>query len=243
MRYQPTDRPDRGHIGEHWNKYYLRSIQIILQATHGVVSGAPEFFKKAFGDTEDEFLKILRMPHDFIFNRDWYEKYGSRAELEEFNVEFKKLDESEVQELMDFLASHFPSEYLKESKKIKNNKIKNMIPFYKLLTEEENKKIWSSQKQIKNKLKIAMADDEIVEDAGLDHNPDSEIEENMRKVISQIINMNNISKQITVGKDILELLTSGMYLDPLTIYREYIQNSADSIEKAVSKGLLKSIEG
>ena len=55
--------------------------------------------------------------------------------------------------------------------------------------------------------------------------------------------MNNISKQITVGKDILELLTSGMYLDPLTIYREYIQNSADSIEKAVSKGLLKSTEG
>ena len=54
--------------------------------------------------------------------------------------------------------------------------------------------------------------------------------------------MNNSSKQITVGKDILELLTSGMYLDPLTIYREYIQNCADSIEKAVNKGLLKSIE-
>ena len=54
--------------------------------------------------------------------------------------------------------------------------------------------------------------------------------------------MNSSSKQITIGKDILELLTSGMYLDPLTIYREYIQNSADSIEKAVSKGLLKSIE-
>ncbi len=54
--------------------------------------------------------------------------------------------------------------------------------------------------------------------------------------------MNSTSKQITVGKDILELLTSGMYLDPLTIYREYIQNSADSIEKAVDKGLLKSVE-
>ena len=125
------------------------------------------------------------MPHDFIFNRDWYEKYGGRAELEEFNVQFNKLDESEVQELIDFLASHFPSEYLKESKKIKNHKIKNVIPFYEQMTEEENRKIWASQKQIKNKLKIAMADDEIVEDAGLDHNPDSEIEENMRKVISR----------------------------------------------------------
>ena len=32
------------------------------------------------------------------------------------------------------------------------------------------------------------------------------------------------NNEVTVGKDILELLTSGMYLDPLTIYREYIQN-------------------
>ena len=53
--------------------------------------------------------------------------------------------------------------------------------------------------------------------------------------------MNSTSKQITVGKDILELLTSGIYLDPHN-YREYIQNSADSIEKAVDKGLLKVIE-
>ena len=74
---------------------------------------------------------------------------------------------------------------MKESKKIENHKIKNVIPFYEQMTEEENRKIWASQKQIKNKLKIAMADDEIVEDAGLDHNPDSEIEENMRKVISR----------------------------------------------------------
>ena len=43
MRYQPTDRPDRGFIGKNWNKHYLRSMQVILQATHGVVSGAPDF--------------------------------------------------------------------------------------------------------------------------------------------------------------------------------------------------------
>src|SRR5258708_6983493 len=55
MRYQPTDRPDRGHIGEKWKRYQLRSLQIILQATHGVVSGEPDFFKRAFGDTFDDF--------------------------------------------------------------------------------------------------------------------------------------------------------------------------------------------
>ena len=36
MRYQPTDRPDRGHVGEKWSRYQLRSMQIILQATHGI---------------------------------------------------------------------------------------------------------------------------------------------------------------------------------------------------------------
>ena len=50
------------------------------------------------------------------------------------------------------------------------------------------------------------------------------------------------NNDVTVGKDILELLTSGMYLDPLTIYREYIQNSADSVEKSVDEGLLQSVE-
>lgn len=36
---------------------------------------------------------------------------------------------------------------------------------------------------------------------------------------------------IIVGKDILELLANAMYLDPLTIYREYIQNCADSFDE------------
>ena len=35
---------------------------------------------------------------------------------------------------------------------------------------------------------------------------------------------------VVIGKDILELLSSAMYTDPLTIYREYVQNSADAIE-------------
>ena len=43
---------------------------------------------------------------------------------------------------------------------------------------------------------------------------------------------------VTVGKDILELLSSSMYLEPLTIYREYVQNCADSIDDARRSGIL-----
>jgi molecular chaperone HtpG len=43
---------------------------------------------------------------------------------------------------------------------------------------------------------------------------------------------------IVVGKDILELVSSAMYVDPLTVYREYIQNAADSIDDAKDRDIL-----
>ena len=35
------------------------------------------------------------------------------------------------------------------------------------------------------------------------------------------------------GKFLLEILTRGMYSNPIHVYREYIQNSSDSIDKAI----------
>ncbi|NJO17778.1 MAG: hypothetical protein HC877_19225 [Thioploca sp.] len=45
---------------------------------------------------------------------------------------------------------------------------------------------------------------------------------------------------ITVGKHILDTLTVGMYADNRIIFREYIQNAADAIDKAVAEGVLAS---
>ncbi len=47
------------------------------------------------------------------------------------------------------------------------------------------------------------------------------------------------SYPIVIGKDVLELLSSAMYLDPMTIYREYIQNAADAIDQARTAGEIK----
>ena len=49
-----------------------------------------------------------------------------------------------------------------------------------------------------------------------------------------------LTNEIKVGKSILELLTTAMYASPLTIYREYIQNSVDSIDQARDRNLYKS---
>lgn len=41
-----------------------------------------------------------------------------------------------------------------------------------------------------------------------------------------------------IGKDVIESLTAGMYEDCRFIYREYVQNAADQIDKAVKTGLI-----
>src|SRR5258708_12466055 len=108
MRFQPTDLPTRSHVGEKWTRYQLRSMQLILQATHGVVSGAPEFFKRAFGDSFQDFENILARPHHFIFNRDWYERLAGKAEFLEFTGEFRKLSETDRLQLLHLLSSVDP---------------------------------------------------------------------------------------------------------------------------------------
>ncbi|MBB2708437.1 ATP-binding protein (plasmid) [Rhizobium sophoriradicis] len=44
--------------------------------------------------------------------------------------------------------------------------------------------------------------------------------------------------EVVVGRDVLELVSSAMYIDPMTVYREYVQNAADAIDEARANGLL-----
>ena len=45
-----------------------------------------------------------------------------------------------------------------------------------------------------------------------------------------------------IGKDVIESLTLGMYEDCRFIYREYIQNSADQVDKADAEKLINAGE-
>src|SRR5262249_30054669 len=130
MRYQPTDRPDRTFVGEKWTRYQLRSMQLVLQATHGVVSGSPEFFKRAFGETEERFHEILLRPHHFIFNRDWYERSSGRDEFDEYQSLMGKLNAIEKIELLELLSSREPRTFKEIPKVTENEKIRKVAPFY-----------------------------------------------------------------------------------------------------------------
>lgn len=104
MRYQPVTLKERTHIGKYWNRYYLRSFQIMLQATHGVVSGNPSFFMRAYGENKCEFENLLSMPHAFIFHRNHYEFGDGRPVLEEYFEYRNKLSESQEKEMISHLA-------------------------------------------------------------------------------------------------------------------------------------------
>lgn len=50
---------------------------------------------------------------------------------------------------------------------------------------------------------------------------------------------NKVDTAPQIGKDVIESLTLGMYEDCRFIYREYIQNAADAVDKAIDYALLE----
>lgn len=169
MRYQPTGRPDRGHVGEKWNSHYLRSMQVILQATHGIVSGAPDFFRKAFGDTYEEFEDILIRPHHFIFNRFWYEAYDGREELDEFRNILEDLVTEERLELLDYVSRTDKSALTERKGELSSPRLRKIVEFYKPLSKAEEREIWVAQRELRKSDPggYLLPEDERVEDAGL----------------------------------------------------------------------------
>jgi hypothetical protein len=134
-------------------------MQLILQATHGVVSGEPSFFKRAFGDTVEEFENLLIHPQHFIFNRDWYEFLGGKAQLDEYTSQFKKLTASEKDELLGLISSADPSELRGQMKLASAARVKAILRHYLPLPKEVEAEIWAQQRALKKR----------VEDAGLNY--------------------------------------------------------------------------
>jgi hypothetical protein len=170
MRYQPTDLPDRSFVSENWNRYYLRSMQIILQATHGIVSGSPEFFKQAFGEDKEEFENLLLRPQHYLFNRFWYEKHEGRNEFDSFEADFKRLTMEERHELANLLSGTTPSRFIGLIGKANSSKINHILSYYVPLPKEEETEIWRLMRQrLKDSKSIvaSIPEDELVEDAGL----------------------------------------------------------------------------
>ena len=177
MRYQPVTLKDRSHVGKKWNRYYLRSFQLMLQATKGVVSGSPSFFLRAYGEDAEEFERLLRMPHAFIFHREYFEDGEGRARREEYESLRRRLSDSREREFAGLLANpsngngmgprHFRE--LANDQSV-DRQIRQLMTFHGLDTKEEAKTNGRRLMEEMTGSSTYLEDDEVVEDAGLfDH--------------------------------------------------------------------------
>lgn len=122
MKYIPIDNKDRKFVGKNWNPKYLRSIQCILNATHGVVGPKRKFFERAFGKNLKEFKKLLLMPEEYIIYRSSHENNGAA----EWNDLYLSLTPKQQKEFHDLVyANHFD-----DSLKSKQPKVNALLSHY-----------------------------------------------------------------------------------------------------------------
>jgi hypothetical protein len=131
MRYSPINKTDRAYIGKKWHKRQIRAIQLILNATHGIVSHSLReykegkgFFYRAFGANESEFIENLWMPFHYLINRDYYELEHSN--IKEWRQAFKALSAHEAQEVMNWIKDGINKEHLNTQ----SGKLKEFMTHY-----------------------------------------------------------------------------------------------------------------
>lgn len=127
MKYADIQRTDREYVGEAWNKKYLRTINVILNVTKGVVAKEKDFFERAFGKDETEFIKILTMPDEFVRFRDFFESMGLIAL---WNSLYELLSEQEKQQLIEVLVNMVGKPEVLDYTYSEN--LNRILPLYKL---------------------------------------------------------------------------------------------------------------
>ncbi len=99
MRFIPINDVSRQHVSAGWHWRYLRGIQCILLATHGMVSPNRKFFRAAFGNSFDEFLELISMPDRYIIQR---QKYADN-DAADWRKRFRRLTSASRNELLQIL--------------------------------------------------------------------------------------------------------------------------------------------
>ncbi|MFA9394120.1 MAG: hypothetical protein ACERJ1_05325 [Halodesulfovibrio sp.] len=124
MRYSPIQETHRKYIGEHWSKREVRATQLVLNATHGIVSHKRKFFRRAFGHDQRTFEKQLFLPYDYIINRDICE-YDTGL-IAQWHKDFDKLASTELSEFKSIVRDGI----VKEIPTTSNMKINKLLEHY-----------------------------------------------------------------------------------------------------------------
>ena len=127
MKYHPIFGDyhlNRDYLGPHWNRKFIRAVQVILNATKGKIGKGKSFFYKAFGKDEEEFTKLLYMPETFILFRFFFEKEGL---TEEWWKAFNDLTPTELVEAKQIIEKNLFKDI---SFKTSNENILKVLKYY-----------------------------------------------------------------------------------------------------------------
>lgn len=149
MKYHPLRREagseidfshNRDYIGKYWNRKYIRAVQAILNSTKGQIGKGQSFFYEAFGNDEEEYLRLLDMPESFILYRfffkwlDGINGLGPQHWRETWNVCREKLSDEEWSEVLEVIHHN---DFKKETTEhFTDTDVRKLFGFYKNLRDE-----------------------------------------------------------------------------------------------------------
>ena len=168
MRYQPVTHIDRSHVGPRWTWYELRAFQIMLQVTHGAVSGTAGYFEIAYGANADESKELLIRPLAFIWHRKYYAQGEGQATREEYERQWPRMSSNDKNELMELIGSGGGTAGLRRAckdaleSKGTSWRVREVVPCYAMETRGERN--IELDREIAVKLKQGI----VIEDAGLE---------------------------------------------------------------------------
>ncbi len=134
MKYHPImDEKwltNRDYVSPHWKRKSIRTVQAVLNSTHGKIGKGRTFFFKAFGRSESEFLELTRMPESFIIMR-W------DAELSGLTDKWRNAYEKLNDEDRIFSDSIIDTnEFDKDRWKNRSENVRNLLNFYLIKRNE-----------------------------------------------------------------------------------------------------------
>ncbi|MBI9083509.1 MAG: hypothetical protein JEZ11_07920 [Desulfobacterales bacterium] len=141
MKYIPLTAKDRSYINEpNWNWQFIRGVQRILNVLKGTVMTSRDFFYRAFGESTEEFIKILHMPEELMMSRG---KVPGANEID-WNEKFTSLTKNEKKKLLQILCKYRDRKSLNAAiSKTKSLKLKNILEYYrKHEVEDKNFKLF-----------------------------------------------------------------------------------------------------
>ncbi len=145
MKYHPIEDPEyfsnRDYIGKNWNRKFIRTIQAVLNSTKGKVGKGKSFFCKAFGENEEEFMKLLYMPEAMIIYRFYFEGIGM---TDKWWNKFSSLSDEKKAIIKPIIESNDFTDY---EKTIKDAEMLEVLDFYRIKREDAEKEIKQADKR------------------------------------------------------------------------------------------------